>query len=455
MATAENLKILILEDVASDADRIEQSLRQGGLAFVAKRVETAGAFSEALDAFDPDIVLSDCNLPDFDGIAAIRRAHQKSAALPVIVVTDVLGDQAAVALVKAGADDYILKDGLARLPAAVQRALAEAQAVRARKVAEEALRLSEQRYRSLVLAIAQIVWTTDAQGEVIEDQRAWCAFTGQAPDEIMRSGWLAALHPDDRKRIAAAWSAAVRAQRFFEAEYRLRRHDGAYRHFAVRGVPVMEKDGAVREWVGVCTDITERKRHEEELAAVQARMVEVLRAQAVRDPLTGLFNRQYLDETLTRELHESRRRKVPFSLAMLDIDHFKIFNDTYGHAAGDEVLKELGKLLRETVRASDIACRYGGEEFVLVLLDADLAAALPSVERICAEIKRKHCVYRGAALPSISVSAGIAQYPVHGTSPEELLRAADKALYAAKNAGRDRIEIVSARPERKTAPVPT
>jgi diguanylate cyclase (GGDEF)-like protein len=217
-------------------------------------------------------------------------------------------------------------------------------------------------------------------------------------------------------------------------------------------VPVIEKDGAIREWVGVCTDITERKRHEEELVVVQTRMVEALRAQAVRDPLTGLFNRQYLDETLLRELRQSRRRKAPLSLGMLDIDHFKIFNDTYGHAAGDEVLKELGKLLRDTVRTSDIACRYGGEEFVLVLLDADLAAALPSVERIFLEIKRKQCVYRGQTLPSITLSAGLAQYPVHGTSPEELLRAADEAMYAAKNAGRDRIEISSAHPERKPAP---
>jgi diguanylate cyclase (GGDEF)-like protein len=96
------------------------------------------------------------------------------------------------------------------------------------------------------------------------------------------------------------------------------------------------------------------------------------------------------------------------------------------------------------VRASDVACRYGGEEFVVVLLDADLAAAMPSVERICSEIKQKRCIYRGRTLPGIAVSAGIAQYPVHGNSAEALLRAADEAMYAAKNAGRDRIELSSA-----------
>ena len=359
MATAKNLRILIVEDIPADAELIEQTLRQAGLVFSAQRVETRNAFVRALEGFDPDIVLSDCRLPGFDGFAVIGCAREKSASLPVILVTGVLGDQAAVELVKAGANDYILKDGLARLPAALQRALAEAQAIRARRRAEEALRLSEERYRSLVVAIAQIVWTTNADGQVTEDQPAWRGFTGQPPEAIKGDGWLAALHPSDRERVVAAWSAAVRTQMVFEAEYRLRRHDAEYRYFSVRGVPVKEKDGTIREWIGVCTDITERKRHEEELAEVQTRMMEVLRAQAVRDPLTGLFNRQYLDETLLREFRSARRRKAPFSLAMLDIDHFKIFNDTYGHAAGDEVLKELGKVLRDAMRASDIACRYG------------------------------------------------------------------------------------------------
>ena len=445
MPSARGLKILILGKIPADAELIEQTLRQADLAFVAQRVESDEAFIQALAAFEPDVVLADCM--GFDGFATIERVRQKSMTLPVILVTNGVSDRAAVELIKAGASDYVLKDGLARLPAALQMALTDAQAIRARMQAEEALRLSEERYRSLVVAIAQIVWTTDAEGEVTGDVPTWRAFTGQSLEEIKGSGWLAALHPDDRRRTATAWSAAVRAGTLFETEYRLRKHNAEYRHFSVRAVPVMKKDGTVREWIGVCTDITERKRHEEQIAEVNARMIEVLRAQAVRDPLTGLFNRQYLDETLLRELRRSRRTRSPLSVAMLDIDHFKIFNDTYGHAAGDEVLRALGKLLRDTVRASDIACRYGGEEFVLVLIDADLAAALPSVERICHHIKRKQCSYQGQVLPAITVSAGLAQYPVHGTSPEALLGAADKALYAAKNAGRDRIEISSARPE--------
>lgn len=438
------IKIVIVGPSKADADTVEPLLRQAGLVFTIRLVATMDALIEALDDFRPDVVLVECRMHVFDELSIIKRVRQKSAELPIILITSALGDEAAVALIKAGANDYILNDDLDRLPAAVRRALIEAQTVRSKKQAEEALRLSEERYRSLVVAISQIVWTTNANGEIVEDLPAWRTFTGQTAEQMKGNGWLAALHPDDRDRIASAWSAAVRARTLFEVEYRLRRYDGEYRDVSVRGVPVIEQDFTIREWVGVCSDVTERKRHEEQLAAANARIVEVLHEQAIRDPLTGLFNRQYLDETLEREIRRSQRIRAPLAVVMLDIDHFKTFNDTYGHAAGDEVLKTLGKVLRDTVRASDVACRYGGEEFVVVLLDADLAAAIPSVERICSEIRRRRCVYRGQTLPAIKVSAGIAQYPVHGTSVEALLSTADEAMYAAKNAGRDRIEIASA-----------
>jgi diguanylate cyclase (GGDEF)-like protein/PAS domain S-box-containing protein len=166
---------------------------------------------------------------------------------------------------------------------------------------------------------------------------------------------------------------------------------------------------------------------------------ERLRIQAVRDPLTGLFNRQYLDETLPRECQLATRRKCSLSVAMIDIDHFKQLNDNYGHEAGDCVLRELGELMRSDMRSSDIACRYGGEEFVLVMLDADLSATISRLQQMCLDIKRRQYMYQDRTLPTISVSVGVSQFPLHGRSPGEILRAADQALYAAKNAGRDRI----------------
>ena len=179
------------------------------------------------------------------------------------------------------------------------------------------------------------------------------------------------------------------------------------------------------------------------LSLSNLKLRDTLFERAIRDPLTGLFNRRYLDETLVRELHHADRGNSPLCIAMLDIDHFKIFNDENGHEAGDEILKTVGEILKNSTRVSDIACRFGGEEFVLILNDVDTSAALRHVEQICREIKRRQIVCNGKSLCAVTVSAGLVEAPAHGASPEELLRAADKALYAAKSAGRDRVEVFS------------
>jgi PAS domain S-box-containing protein len=136
--------------------------------------------------------------------------------------------------------------------------------IRERDALENALRIGEARYRSLALASAQIVWTKNALGDVVEDWPMWRAFTGQCADEIKGRGWAGAVHPEDRERISQVWAAALLKQTVYETEYRVRRHDGEYRHMAVRGVPVLEPGGWVREWIGSCADITERKLAEEE-----------------------------------------------------------------------------------------------------------------------------------------------------------------------------------------------
>jgi PAS domain S-box-containing protein len=145
-----------------------------------------------------------------------------------------------------------------------------------RKRAEEALNRSETRYRSLVTATAQIVWTTNAQGEVVDDMPMWRSFAGMTLKEIQGWGWINSLHPDDRQRATEVWNKAVAEKSVYEIEYRIRRHDGEYRTLAVRGVPVLDHDGAVREWVGTCTDITERKQAEATVAAERQKFNQIL-----------------------------------------------------------------------------------------------------------------------------------------------------------------------------------
>lgn len=175
------------------------------------------------------------------------------------------------------------------------------------------------------------------------------------------------------------------------------------------------------------------------LALANVRLRETLRHQAIRDPLTGLFNRRYMEESLERELHRAARHNITLGVIMLDLDHFKRFNDTFGHAAGDTILRELGNLLQSQLHGEDIACRYGGEEFALIILDAPLAIVIQRAEQLRAAVRQLNVTYREQSLGTVTLSLGVAVYPDHGVTAEELLRAADTALYQAKAAGRNRV----------------
>jgi diguanylate cyclase (GGDEF)-like protein len=180
------------------------------------------------------------------------------------------------------------------------------------------------------------------------------------------------------------------------------------------------------------------------LALGNLRLQETLRSRSERDPLTDLYNRRHLELSAERELARAARHGYELSLIMLDVDHFKLFNDTNGHDAGDAVLRELAHVLRRHTRTEDIACRYGGEEFLLVLPGCPLDDAYTKAEAIREAIAQLRVTVSGAALSRVTASLGIASYPQHGTRLEELLRAADVALYKAKDAGRNQVVATSA-----------
>ena len=173
------------------------------------------------------------------------------------------------------------------------------------------------------------------------------------------------------------------------------------------------------------------------LALANLRLRETLRSQAIRDSLTGLFNRRYLEETMEREINRVKRQGVPLGVIMMDLDHFKQYNDTFGHSAGDELLSDLGILLKSHIRGEDIACRYGGEEFLLILPGASMEIALERAEHLRQAVKEMHQHYQG--LKPSSLSLGVAVYPDHGDTGLQLIQSADAALYRAKKAGRNRV----------------
>ena len=211
--------------------------------------------------------------------------------------------------------------------------------------------------------------------------------------------------------------------------------------------PLLGRDRRASGFLVVLRDITARhaaetklqdahqrlESHVERIEALQAKLQE----QAIRDALTGLFNRRYLDEVLPRSLERAASERGALSAVMLDIDHFKQINDRYGHEEGDRVLEILGRLLLERTRPGDIACRYGGEEFVVILPGASLDVARTRAEGLLTAFL---ALSTEQGHP-VTLSAGVAAFPLHGETEDELLRSADEALYAAKLAGRNCVRV--------------
>jgi diguanylate cyclase (GGDEF)-like protein/PAS domain S-box-containing protein len=186
-------------------------------------------------------------------------------------------------------------------------------------------------------------------------------------------------------------------------------------------------------------DISERKQAQDALLKSQ----ELLREQSVRDHLTGLFNRRYMEETLERELLRASRKDLSLGVIMLDVDEFKRFNDTYGHAAGDLILRELGHLLLKHVRGEDIASRFGGDEFIVVLPDASRVVTSERAEQICKDAQQSRFQFDGQTLEAVTLSLGVAIFPEHGTTSGTILKAVDRALYRAKHEERSRVVVAS------------
>ncbi len=218
------------------------------------------------------------------------------------------------------------------------------------------------------------------------------------------------------------------------------------RYLGVRAVPLHEGGRRRHGLLLVLRDISKHRMSEDQLrdanTRLQAHVAEIetlqvkLQEQAIRDSLTGLFNRRFLEETLQREIARAARAGTPLGIVMIDIDHFKDLNDTHGHRAGDAALQALGRLLIANTRGGDVACRYGGEEFVLALPGATLEVARDRAEQLRRAVAALRVDHDDAKL-SMTISAGIAAYPVHGERVDEVLDNADQALYQAKNSGRN------------------
>ncbi|HXH65147.1 MAG TPA: sensor domain-containing diguanylate cyclase, partial [Mariprofundaceae bacterium] len=264
--------------------------------------------------------------------------------------------------------------------------------------------------------------------------------TGYSADELMRMGPLD-ITPEAEIPRASEMMRQGLAGRFdsnFTAVIHVRRKDGVTVIAELTGGPPVDVDGKPA-LIAMIVDITDKVRAENEIKILNAQ----LREQAIRDSLTSLFNRRYLEESLARELIRARREGKPVSLVMGDLDYFKAVNDSYGHQFGDKVLQAFGEMIRQYSRGSDIPCRYGGEEFLMVMPNMSGEKALDRAELLRAMIAGTPIEIDGVSVP-ISASFGVAVFPEHAGDADKLIAAADRALYQAKESGRNRVMLSGA-----------
>jgi diguanylate cyclase (GGDEF)-like protein/PAS domain S-box-containing protein len=310
--------------------------------------------------------------------------------------------------------------------------------------AEQALRESELRLHQILSVLHETIWLREVDTrQVLYVNPAFERLCGLRREEFFKdpNAYINIIHPEDQDRI-------LKGSIYRSDIHRIVRPDGSIRWVWGRTFPVKNELGEVYRTAAIVEDITERKQTEEALKLANekliAQMQEIqllqsnLRDQVIRDPLTNLYNRRYLSETLERELDRARREGYPVSLMMVDIDAFKQVNDTYGHFAGDLVLKHLASHLTRQARPSDLVCRLGGDEFLLVFPNTCVMVAVERAAQCCASFKESAVVFDQVEIRA-TLSIGIALFPDHGATSQGLIAAADRAMYAAKTNGRNRV----------------
>ncbi len=476
------IRALFVESNSADAELYAAEMKRAGFAPSIEIVQTREQFTERVRAKPFDIVIADYQIPGWKGTEAALLLRQFGIRTPVIVVAGSLGEEGTVECLKLGAADLVLKDRLARLPVAIRRALREESlsqdALRAREhLAHVNQELSEQVQElhrrsgeeSLIRDMSDLLQTCLTSEEAFQVLR-------QATERLFptESGALCILN-SSRSLLepVANWGTFPPADGVFAPQdcWALRRGRIQFlenrpsglicRHLGTAPAPdsicapLMAQGEALgllylRGQYGSSGTPDPRKTEARRLLAATVadrialalanlKLCESLRWQSIRDQLTGLFNRRYMEESFDRELGRTIRNRRSLGVIMLDVDHFKNFNDTLGHASGDALLTALGDFLQSRTRREDIACRYGGEEFVLILPEADLAVTQQRAEELREEVKQLRVHYRGKVLDKITLSLGVASYPEYGDTANDLIRIADAALYRAKIEGRDRV----------------
>lgn len=422
------LNLLVIEDDTADYLLVQRHLRKNGLdAFLHHVTDQAG-----LDAVLNDrrwhVVLSDYNVPGMEFTQTLGKLRSALPDIPLILVSGTVGEERAIELFKLGMTDFVLKDNLVRLVPAITRALHEAEELRAKRAAEQALELAIEATGLGMFdyypQTGRLEWNSEMKRN----------FELQPGAEITFEIFLSRAHPEDREHVAAVMHQAMQGMSdgHFYIEHRsLGFNNGQERWVQTRGQVFFDGDGKPVRCIGTELEFTERKQAEERI-----------RQTSLHDPLTGLPNRGWLFESAQYVFGHARRAGKNCGIVFLDLDRFKPINDNHGHAIGDKVLKEVARRLTDCIREEDIVIRLGGDEFLILVPEIEHDTKAEDVARHISRCIKRPYLVDGLEL-SLSTSAGISIFPRDGNDLDTLISRADAAMYQAKQMGRDNIQFFS------------
>jgi len=405
------IKILLIEDNPTDARLIKKMVEEKSWAsFDLTCVDKLQAGLKHLSNGSADIVLLDLDLPDSKGLDTFIKVHTKEAAVPIVVLTGLDDEKIGLEAVQKGAQDFLVKgqvDG--NLLVRAMRYAIE------RKQAEEELRRSEEKNRSLLIAIPDIMFRLDKEGVFLEFITAKNFPLWMDASEFVGKNVQDALDKKISRRFMKCLKQASKTGNTQILQYQLS-VGGKTHHYEARFVATWGE-----EVLAIVRDFTDQR---------QAEMM------AETDPLTNIYNRRKFSRLLDQEIQRVKRYDRSLSIALLDIDHFKRVNDTYGHDTGDYVLRRITELIKENIRITDILARYGGEEFVIIIPETDVKGASRQIDRMRKAIEKNSF----SGVGNLTISAGITHY-MRGDSCKSMITRADKALYLAKEEGRNRVRV--------------
>jgi len=421
------LQALLVEDSEEDALLLLRELRRGGFAPDSERVDTPEAMLDALQRRTWEVVFTDFTMPRFSGVDALRLVRGHGYEMPVIFVSGTIGEDTAVEAMRLGANDYIMKGNLKRLLPALERELGDARTRLEGRKEGERRREMEARYGHVLATMPDAIISTDARQRITVFNHGAEQIFGYSADEVV-GRTLDILIPEQlrqlhRAHIQAFGQSPVMAKGMGERrEISGRRKDGSVFPARASISKLVEENGL--SFTVILNDITLQKQNEERI-----------RYLAHYDVLTGLPNRVLFNDRLEQAIAEAARRNRIVGLILLDLDRFKIINDTLGHGAGDALLQNVARRLVGSVRRDDTVARLGGDEFAVILSDVAQPGDVARVARMILDGFVPPFTVTGREL-FMGASLGISLYPLDGREIDVLLKNADVAMYRVKETGR-------------------